>query len=173
MTDNGSNIMDLFTYSLLIGIGATAVMDIWGLLLRVFLGIPSLNFSMVGRWIGHIPKGQLFHQGIAKSESIIGEAIIGWTFHYLTGIIFATLLLVFSGIGWVNNPTILPALMVGIATVVFPFFIMQPCFGAGIASRHLPNPNIARLKSLTTHLVFGSGLYLSALFLQSMEKFVT
>jgi hypothetical protein len=58
---------------------------------------------------------------------------------------------------------VLPALFYGIGTVVFPFFIMQPSFGLGIAASRAPNPRHARLKSLATHTVFGLGLYVSAL----------
>jgi hypothetical protein len=58
---------------------------------------------------------------------------------------------------------LLLALLYGIGTVVFPFFILQPSLGLGIASSRTPKPMQARLKSLMTHTVFGVGLYLSAL----------
>jgi DUF2938 family protein len=61
------------------------------------------------------------------------------------------------------QPTVLPALIYGIGTVVFPFFVMQPSFGLGIAASRAPNPRHARLKSLATHMVFGLGLYVCAL----------
>jgi Protein of unknown function (DUF2938) len=51
----------------------------------------------------------------------------------------------------------------GIGTVVFPFFVLQPSLGLGIASSRTPNPTQARLKSLATHAVFGFGLYGCAL----------
>ena len=47
--------------------------------------------------------------------------------------------------------------------MVFPFFIMQPAFGLGVASSKTPNPTGARLKSLMRHIVFGVGLYVCAL----------
>ena len=48
-----NNEMEFIVASLTLGTGATLVMDLWaGLLKRVF-GIPSLNYAMVGRWIGH------------------------------------------------------------------------------------------------------------------------
>jgi hypothetical protein len=50
-----------------------------------------------------------------------------------------------------------------LATVLFPFLIMQPSLGLGVAASRTPNPMQARLKSLVTHTVFGIGLYLSAL----------
>jgi hypothetical protein len=54
-------------------------------------------------------------------------------------------------------------LLYGIVTVVFPFFILQPSFGLGVAASKTPKPAQARLKSLATHSVFGIGLYLCAL----------
>jgi len=56
----------------------------------------------------------------------------------------------------------LPALVYGVVTIVFPFFIMQPSLGLGVAASKTPKPSRARLKSLATHTVFGLGLYLSA-----------
>jgi len=47
--------------------------------------------------------------------------------------------------------------------VVFPFFIMQPSLGLGIAASKTPHPARARLKSLVTHAVFGVGLYVCGL----------
>lgn len=43
------------------GVGATIVMNLWALLLKQ-LGIPSLNFAFLGRWIGHLPDGQWTHE---------------------------------------------------------------------------------------------------------------
>jgi hypothetical protein len=61
---------------------------------------------------------------------------------------------------WLARPTLGVALPYGIATVVFPFFLLQPSLGLGVASSRAPNPTQARLKSLATHTVFGIGLYL-------------
>ena len=64
---------------------------------------------------------------------------------------------------WLARPTLLPALLYGLGTVVFPFFIMQPSFGLGVAASRTSKPTQARLKSLVTHTVFGVGLYVCAL----------
>ena len=47
----------LISNSVLIGIGATLVMDAWALFLRRFFGITSLNYALVGRWLGYMPRG--------------------------------------------------------------------------------------------------------------------
>lgn len=44
----------------LIGAGATAFMDAWLLLLKR-LGVPTNNFALVGRWIGHLAQGRFAH----------------------------------------------------------------------------------------------------------------
>jgi hypothetical protein len=58
---------------------------------------------------------------------------------------------------------LLPALLYGVGTVVFPLFVLQPSLGLGVASSKAPRPAQARLKSLMSHTVFGIGLYVCAL----------
>lgn len=49
---------------LLIGTGATLVMDLWTLFRRRAFGIPSLDYALVGRWIGHMMHGRFRHASI-------------------------------------------------------------------------------------------------------------
>jgi hypothetical protein len=146
-----------------IGIGATIVLDLWAAFLKRFFGVPSLDWAMVGRWVGHFADGRFVHDKIAQASPVRGEGAIGWCVHYASGLIFAALLLMIFGLDWARRPTFIPALVFGIATIVAPFFIIQPGMGAGIAASKTPNPTIARLRSLMTHTVFGIGLYASAL----------
>ena len=148
--------------AIVIGAGATIVMDLWALLLKQ-IGIPSLNFGLLGRWIGHIPKGRWKHESIAKATPIKGELLIGWAAHYSIGITFAALLLATFGLKWARSPSLAPALLIGIVTVVAPLLMLQPAMGAGIASSKTPRPVFNSMKSLVTHTVYGFGLYLSAL----------
>ncbi|EEP93133.1 DUF2938 domain-containing protein [Yersinia kristensenii] len=141
-----------------IGVGATMVMDLWALIQKRCFGVPSLNYAMVGRWIGHFPQGRFIHQNISQSSPIPAERAIGWSAHYAIGIIFAALLLAISG----PQPTLTTALLFGIISVAAPFFILQPGMGAGIAAAKTPQPTIARLRSLIAHTSFGVGLYLAA-----------
>ena len=145
----------------LIGMGATAVMDVWLMLLKR-LGVPTLNFAMIGRWAGHLARGTFAHAAIAKSPPVRGELALGWLVHYATGIAFASLLVAVQGVRWTGSPTLLPALAVGIATVAAPLFVMQPAMGAGIASSRTPTPLKNCLRSVANHTVFGLGLYVAA-----------
>jgi hypothetical protein len=149
--------------AVLIGIGATVVMDIWTEVRKRVFNASSLDYALVGRWLGHLTHGQIAHERIAKAPPIAGEGAIGWTAHYAIGIAFAALLLAVAGLDWARAPSPLPALVVGLATIVAPFFVLQPALGAGFAASKTPNPTRARLQSAVTHTVFGIGLYISAL----------
>ncbi len=144
-----------------LGVGATLTMDAWAFGLRK-LGVPSLDFGLLGRWMGHLARGRWFHSSIAKAEPVRGERLIGWTAHYTIGVSFAGLLLGVFGLGWARTPSLLPALAIGVVTVVAPLLVLQPALGAGIASSKTPRPVFNSLKSLVTHVVFGFGLYGSA-----------
>lgn len=145
-----------------IGIGATAIMDGWAFVLRM-VGVKSMNFVMLGRWIGHMTKGQWFHESIATASPIKGELLIGWSAHYVIGVTFAALLILLYGTRWMQAPALWPALLIGLVTVVAPLFVLQPAFGFGIASSKTSAPVFNATKSVVTHLVYGLGLYLSAL----------
>jgi hypothetical protein len=146
-----------------IGAGATLVMDLWGLILRRVYGVAGLDYRLVGRWIGHLAQGRCNHDGIGRLAPMPAEFLIGWAAHYAIGVVFAAGLIAIAGIGWLQAPTLMPALVTGITTLAAPFLILQPALGLGIAASRTPDPAAARLRSLITHLVFGTGLYAAGL----------
>jgi Protein of unknown function (DUF2938). len=154
--------MQYSMHTLLIGVGATLVMDLWGIARTRLLRVPAMNYGLVGRWLAYLPRGQFRHNPIAASSPVRGELLIGWIAHYAIGIAFAATLLAIYGLDWACYPTPGPALLVGIASVAAPFLVMQPGMGAGIAARRTANPTAARLQSLLTHTIFGLGLYAAA-----------
>ena len=130
--------------------------------LRRAFNIASLNLCLLGRWLLHMPDGVFRHDSITAASPKPRECTVGWIAHYSIGATLAVALVVVAP-AWLDRPTLLPALLWGIVTVAMPFFVMQPSFGLGIAASRTPHPARARLRSLTTHLVYGIGLYLSAL----------
>ncbi len=151
--------MDYLVCALLIGAGATVVIDIWAIARKQLFGIPLPDYGLVGRWLAYLARGHFRHDRIAATPPVPRERLIGWTAHYLIGIAFAAVLLAIWGLDWARHPTLGPALIVGIATVAAPFLIMQPGMGAGIAASRTPHPAAARFQSLITHAIFGLGLY--------------
>src|SRR5690606_30103094 len=93
----------------LIGIGATAVMDLWLLLLKR-LKVPTLDLALLGRWAGHVLQGRWAHDAIVRAAPIRGERALGWLAHYTVGIAFAALWAGLYGTAWIDVPTFLPAL---------------------------------------------------------------
>ncbi|MFC5695225.1 DUF2938 domain-containing protein [Pseudomonas sp. GCM10022186] len=144
-----------------IGIGATAVMDIWLVLLKR-MGVQTLNFAFIGRWIGHLFRGRITHAAIGQAEPIPGELALGWLSHYAVGVGFAALLVGLLGTGWTASPTLLPAVLVGVGTVAAPLLVMQPAMGAGFFASRTLAPLKNCLRSLANHGVFGLGLFLAA-----------
>ena len=151
------------TGAVAIGLGATLLMDIWNSFLQCAFSIPSLNYCLLGRWVGHMPGGTLRHASIAAAAERPFECTLGRIVHYSIGVGLALVFVLLTSGAWLARPTLLPALLYGIGTVVFPLFIMQPSFGLGIAGSRTPKPAQARLKSLVSHTVFGVGLYACAL----------
>lgn len=149
------------THIALVGIGATALMDLW-LLLLSRLGVPTAGFAMVGRWVGHFARGRFVHAAVSKADPIPLELGLGWLTHYAIGIAYAALLVVLQGAAWLGRPTVLPALAFGAVTVAAPWFVMQPAMGAGFLALKTPTPLKNGLRNLTNHLVFGAGLYVAA-----------
>jgi len=146
--------------AVIIGIGATAFMDLWLLLLQR-AGAPTMDFALLGRWVGHLRHGQFAHAAIRQAPPLPGELALGWLTHYSVGIVFAALLVLMQGAPWLQRPTVIPAVAWGLATAAAPLLVMQPAMGAGIASRRTPTPLKNCLRSLANHAVFGLGLYLS------------
>jgi Protein of unknown function (DUF2938) len=159
MSIEASHILGAIT----IGIGATLFMDLWNLFLKRAFSIPSLNYCLLGRWLRHMPGGTFRHVSITAAPEQPFECAVGWIAHYTIGVVFALVFVALASGDWLGRPTLPVALIYGIATVVFPFFILQPLLGFGVAGSRTPKPAQARLKSLVTHSVFGVGLYLCGL----------
>lgn len=159
-----------FFVAIAVGIGATLVMDLWSLFLKRSFNTPAPNYCFVGRWLRHMPAGVFRHGSIAAAEKKPAECVVGWIAHYATGIAFALALVLLASPNWLQQPTLLPALVLGLATVVAPLFVMQPSFGLGFAGSKTPKPAQTRLRSLMNHAVFGLGLYISALALSPVLK---
>lgn len=143
------------SYSIFIGVGATIFMDLYALFIKTAFKIPSLDYALVGRWIGHFKQGVFAHKNIEHAKKITGERALGWMAHYLIDISFALLLLLICGLDWLYQPTFLVCINVGVATTAAPWFMMQPAFGFGIAASKTPKPFTARLRSLQAHAIYG------------------
>jgi hypothetical protein len=106
------------------------------------------------------------YEDIAKARPFAYERAWGWIGHYAVGILFAAILLALVPSNWLQQPTLIPALIVGLVTVGAGWFLLQPGMGAGIAASRRPNANRIRALNIAGHIVFGLGLYASALLIR-------
>ena len=144
---------------ILLGVFATAVIDIWATFSNKVLNFPRTNWAMVGRWLGHIPKGQLTHSSISAAPDICNENALGWVFHYFIGIMYAVFYIIFVMFGLGGQPSLLSAWIFGLVTILSPWLIMQPCLGMGYCASNAPQPNKVRLQNFAIHSIFGIALY--------------
>lgn len=151
--------MEFLFKVLLLGVFATAIIDVWATFSNKILKFPRTNWSMVGRWLGHIPSGQLVHGSISLSPEIQNENIFGWAFHYFIGIVYAAFYIMLVMFALEGRPSLLSAWVFGLVTIVSPWFIMQPSLGMGFCASKAPNPNMVRLQNFAIHSIFGIALY--------------
>jgi len=159
-----------FISAILIGLGATLTTDLWALFLKRVFKMNSPDYCLVGRWLRTMPEGTFKHSNIASAPTKSAECTVGWIAHYIIGVLFAMTFVLFAGKGWLQHPTLIPAILFGVVTVLAPFFIMQPSFGLGLAASKTPNPAQARLRSLMNHIMFGIGLYLCGLLVSGFYR---
>lgn len=154
---------------LIVGLVATATGDAWHLGLRVFAGLPTGKWGTAGRWIAGFAQGRFVDAGIATRPPVPNEEALGWAFHYFIGISYAALYLGLLELGTAREPTFGNALLFGVVTVVAPFCIMKPALGGGFMGLKAPHPMRGILLSLSTHAVFGLGLYLGCILFEAID----
>jgi hypothetical protein len=153
-------IMDGFISNAIVaGIFATVILDLWQRVLYAATGIPATNWGIVGRWFGHMPRGRFVHEAIGEAEPVANEAIIGWTMHYLIGIIYGVVYVGLMVFVFSSTPSLLNGFLFGLASVVIPWFVMQPALGVGIMGSKAPNPAVPRYTALAAHCLYGVALY--------------
>ncbi|RWA63620.1 DUF2938 domain-containing protein [Mesorhizobium sp.] len=157
--------LDVIWRSVAIGIGATALMDVWAVFLHKAFAQPRPNWGPVGRWVWHL-RSKIFHDDIGEASPYAHEVALGWAFHYFVGIVYGIILVVLAGTAWLTQPTFLPAFILGIVTVGAGWFLLAPGMGAGWAASKRPNPMQIRALNLVAHTVFALGLYGTALLIR-------
>jgi hypothetical protein len=141
------------------GVFATVVLDLWQRLLHAATGIPPANWALIGRWFAYLPRGRCVHRPIAATPAVRGELALGWTLHYLIGIAYGFAYLGLVVCALEGTPSLLNGLLFGAASVVIPWFILQPGLGIGVMGRLAPNPAVPMLNALASHVIYGVALF--------------
>ncbi|MBW4331795.1 DUF2938 domain-containing protein [Stakelama sp. CBK3Z-3] len=150
----------LILFSLVVGVGATAILDGFAKLSEYAFGITATNWAKVGQLLRRWSAGRF--------GAIVGDVpapspadgVVGWIFHYLVGILYAAALPIFWGMGFVHDPTPGPVVLIGFgASTLAGTMILMPAMGAGFAGSRLPN-RAARLGYLVVaHALFATAQY--------------
>src|SRR4051812_5497329 len=107
---------------LIVGAGATLMVDAWNDILKRVLGVPSLSYCLLGRWAAHMRRGVFRHRAIGAAEPMAFECAIGWTMHYGIGVALAGGVLLRGAPRWVWSPPAMPPPVSGRPTVGPPLF---------------------------------------------------
>jgi len=141
------------------GVVATVTMDVLGSVARRVGLVVGAKGQWIGRWYLGIARGQFVHSNIADAPEQAGEKRAALVGHYAIGIALGILYVV--GTGWlgVSPGVFLVALGYGVATCVFPWFLMFPAFGFGLLGLRGPPELRLFTTSLINHLFYGFGLW--------------
>lgn len=159
---------ETIAFVLVVGIGSTIALDLWGVFTDRIGWMPGTHWPSVGRWLLGIPAGRLVLNGDDTRSYSGAEATVGWLFHYLIGIIYALVFPVVWGAGFIDAPTVLPFVLIGaVASTLAGLTLLMPGMGGGIFARKLPNTGEMIGYILIAHAVFALAEYLFALFYAS------
>ena len=158
--------MGLVLSGVLLGLGATLLMDLGQQVIGRLPGQALPNWRPVGRWFWHLKDGVVFHDAIAEAAPSPNDNAIGWAGHYAVGILYGVIFALLAGPGWLAEPRFLPAWIFAIVTVAAGWFLLQPGMGLGWAASRTASPGRTRAMSLVHHTVFGLGLWLTGLLLR-------
>ncbi|MCD9148447.1 DUF2938 family protein [Pseudophaeobacter flagellatus] len=157
---------------LLVGLIATGFMDLCNVLRSRLLHEKSMDWALVGRWLGQVAQGHWVLKDPKTAPAQSFDRALGWLFHYVVGVGLAGAMWLLLGRAALAEPQLLACLGFGALTVVIPMTTLQPGLGLGLAARKLPNPWAARRRSLLTHVSFGLGLYFAAAAVASVQTSV-
>jgi len=149
----------LLMFGALVGVLATATMDVLGSISKRLGLTVGAKGTWVGRWYLGIARGRFLHANIADAPERPGEMRVALIGHYLIGAVLAVAYLV--GARWLGLAPgrILVALGYGLCTCVFPWFLMFPAIGFGFFGHRGPKGLRLFSTSVVNHLFYGFGLW--------------
>ncbi|HSN55449.1 MAG TPA: DUF2938 family protein, partial [Candidatus Sulfomarinibacteraceae bacterium] len=117
--------------------------------------------TWVGRWYLGMARGRFVHSDITSSPKLAGEeraALIG---HYVIGILLAVFYVVGARLLGISPGSFVAALGFGLATCVFPWFLVLPGLGFGAFGRTGPKERRLFTATVLNHSFYGLGLWWS------------
>ena len=148
---------------LIVGIIATVTLDLWQQIFHLAFGVPTTNWGMIARWMGHMPEGQFTQRDIGKTSPVPYEGPLGWVIHYVVAVSLAVVYLLLMRFVFDAPPNFVSAMLYAVATVCITWFVIEPALGLGVMASKAPNRASVLTLDFTTHLSYGVGIYLGIL----------
>lgn len=145
-----------------VGVAATVTMDVLGSVARRAGLVAGAKGTWVGRWYLGMARGRFVHANIAESPELPGEQRAALVGHYVIGIVLAVIYVIGAGFIGVTSSSFWLAMGYGLATCVFPWFLVYPALGFGVFGRKANAKMKPFSSSVLNHLFYGFGLWWSA-----------
>lgn len=145
-----------------VGVAATVTMDVLGSVARRAGLVAGAKGTWVGRWYLGMARGRFVHANIAESPELPGEQRAALVGHYVIGIVLAVIYVIGAGFIGVTSSSFWLAMGYGLATCVFPWFLVYPALGFGVFGRKANAEMKPFSSSVLNHLFYGFGLWWSA-----------
>jgi hypothetical protein len=150
--------MNLILMVLTVGIFGTVVMDILNLFFARIGIISKIEVNAIGRMAVGWTHGRFFYKHPSEMDEVAHEVLIGYIAHYSIGIGLAIPYIFGWDILIGGNPSLIYAIVYGIATTVASWFFVYPTMGLGAFGLKSPEGFRAAFSSLANHLFYGLGL---------------
>ncbi len=114
-----------------------------------------LGPEIIGRWAAGLLHGRWRGEDISREPPVRGELALGLATHYATGIALTCAFVLVSG--RTRHP-LAAGVGYGVATAIFPLFVMFPSMGYGWCGTHSGEAGPMVRMMLVGHVAFGAGI---------------
>ena len=142
------------------GLFATFIFDLFQSSLKYAYGIEKPKWNLLGRYFLGYKERKFIRKTLIDDEELDNELLWGYFFHYLIGIIYGIVFVIFNFLLF-DYPSILMAYIFGFSTVLGSWcFLMPFAYNLGFfASKSEGRINLL-IQNLIAHFVFGTGLFI-------------
>ena len=142
------------------GLFATFIFDLFQSSLNYAYGIEKPKWNLLGRYFLGYKERKFIRKTLIDDEELDNELLWGYFFHYLIGIIYGIVFVIFNFLLF-DYPSILMAYIFGFSTVLGSWcFLMPFAYNLGFfASKSEGRINLL-IQNLIAHFVFGTGLFI-------------
>ena len=142
------------------GIVATFLFDLFHKSLTFAYGINKAKWDLAGRYFIGVSKGKYIQEDITNEPVEKNELFIGYVVHYLIGVIYGLFYVIINSL-FLNEPSLILALIIGFLTVLGSWCLMMPyAYNLGFFGSKIEEQKQVLVQNLLFHFIFGIGLFL-------------